>query len=68
VSATSAYNPLASVGVDGWWLAWPGFGFWLAIDAQTIGRQSKLFVADTLVVSTFPVDVTGLLGVGWQIH
>jgi hypothetical protein len=68
LSSTAVYNPLASLGVDGWWLPWPGFGFWVAIDAHSIGRQSDLFVADTRAVSTLPVDVTGQLGIGWRIH
>lgn len=68
VRAESVLNPVATLGVDGWWLPWPGFGLWLALDAHSIGRKSELFVADTLAVSTLPVDVTGLLGIGWRIH
>jgi hypothetical protein len=67
-SSRAVYNPLATLGVDGWWLPWPGFGFWAALDVHTIGRKSELFVVDTLTVSTLPLDVTGLLGVGWRIH
>jgi hypothetical protein len=66
--STAVYNPLATLGVDGWWLPWARFGFWVALDAHSIGRKSELFVADTLTVSTLPVDVTGLFGVGWRIH
>jgi hypothetical protein len=66
--ASSVLNPLLTLGVDGWWLPWPGFGFWLALDGNTMGRKSELFVADTLTVSTLPVDVTGLLGIGLRVR
>jgi hypothetical protein len=66
--SSSVLNPVAALGADGWWLPWPGFGFWLGLDAHSIGRKSQLFVGDTLVGSTLPVDITGLLGVGLRIH
>lgn len=65
---TSVVNPLVSLGVDGWWLPWQHFGFWIALDGHTIFRRSELFVGDTLSASTQAVDFTGLLGVGWRIR
>lgn len=67
-SSTSVRNPVLTLGVDGGWQPWHAFGFWLALDAHSIGRKSELFVADTLVVSTLPVQVTGLLGIRWRFH
>jgi hypothetical protein len=68
VSSSAVYDPSATLGLDGWWLPWPAFGFWLALEAHSIGRQTELFVGGTRVVSTLPVDFTGLLGIGWRIH
>lgn len=68
VSSTSVVNPLLTLGVDGWWLPWQDFAFWLALDAHTIFRKSELFVADTLSARTQAVDFTGLVGVGWRFR
>jgi hypothetical protein len=68
ISDASVVNPLVSLGVDGWWLPWEHFGFWLALEGHTIFRKSELFVGDTRSATTQPVDFTGLLGVGWRIR
>ncbi len=63
------WNPLVTLSVDGWWLAGSGFGFWAAVNTQSIGRESRLFVAPRRpAVSSPPVEITGLLGVGWWIQ
>ena len=67
-SSTSVLNPVLTLGVDGGWQPWDAFGFWVALDAHSIGRKSELFVADTLVASTLPVQVTGLLGIRWRFQ
>jgi hypothetical protein len=68
IQSRSVLNPVGTLSIEGGWLPWRGFGVWLALEAHSGGRRSELFVADTLALSTYPVDVTGLLGIHWLIH
>lgn len=63
------WNPLAALGVDALWLLTPGFGVWAAADAQSIGRETRLFVAPEQVdaVTSRAVDVSGVVGLGFWI-
>lgn len=62
------WNPAVALGIDGRWLIGSRLGIWAAADAQTTGRETRLFVApERDVVTSGVVDVSGVLGVGWWI-
>jgi hypothetical protein len=62
------WNPLGSVGVDGWWRPSSAFGVWAGLDAQSIGRRSRLLLEpDRLAATSYPVDLTFAVGVGWWL-
>lgn len=65
--ATSAYNPRLTLGGELWWVPGNKLGVWGAVQAHTIFRRSDLVVAGARTVSTWPVDVSGALGLGWWI-
>jgi hypothetical protein len=63
------WNPLLGVGIDGWWLVAPNVGIWAAADAQTLARETRLFVApERDVITSHVVDVSLALGLGWWIR
>lgn len=62
------WNPVVALGIDAWWLLTPSIGIWAAADAQTLGRETRVFVApERDAVTSREVDLSGVLGVGWWI-
>jgi hypothetical protein len=68
LQSRDVYNPALTLGLESSWWPWRAFGFWAALDVHSIGRRSELFVADTLAARSFPVELTGMLGIGWAIR
>lgn len=63
-----SWNPAVALGIDGGWLIGASLGIWAAANAQTIGREIHLFVApERDVVTSRPVDLSAVLGLGWWI-
>ncbi len=62
------WNPLGSVGLDGWWRPSSAFGVWAGLEAQSIGRRSRLLLAaDRPVATSYPLDLSLAFGVGWWL-
>lgn len=69
VSASQRFfNPLLGASVDAWWSAAQGFALWAALDVSSIGRETRVYVAEELVGRSEPVDVSFSLGVGWWVR
>jgi hypothetical protein len=63
-----SWNPAVALGIDGRWLVGAGVGIWAAADAQTIGRETRLFVAPERSIVTSPlVGGSAVLGLGWWL-
>lgn len=62
------WNPVVALGIDARWLFGESIGIWAAADAQSIGRESLLFVApERDAVTSGVLDVSSALGLGWWI-
>jgi hypothetical protein len=62
------WNVLGSLGVDGWWRPSASFGVWAGLEAQSIGRRSRLLLdGDRLAATSYPVDLNLTFGVGWWL-
>lgn len=64
-----AWNPVVALGIDLWWLLGSNVALWAAADAQSIARETRLFVVRERgePVRSYPVDVSAVVGLGYWI-
>lgn len=62
------HNALFGASAEAWWWITRGFGVWAGVSATSVGRRTRVYVAEPLVAVTQVVDGVASLGLGWCIE
>lgn len=62
------WNPRVGLELDGRWRVTSGFGLWGAVEGNSGGRESRLFLApEREPIRALPIDISAAAGLGWWL-